>query len=55
MKAIVITKYGPPLQVLQLRQLETSIPADDQVLARGYVTSINKADLAPIHGAFVAR
>ena len=55
MKAIVITKYGLPLDVLQLKELETPTPADDQVLVRVRAASVNKADLAPIHGAFIAR
>ena len=29
MKAIVWTRYGPP-EVLQLREVETSLPFDDQ-------------------------
>ena len=55
MQAIAITKYGPPLEVLQLKELETPIPAQDQVLVRVHAASVNKADLAPIQGAFVAR
>ena len=55
MKAIVITKYGLPLEVLQLGELEMPIPAEDQVLVRVHAASVNKADLAPIRGAFVAR
>src|SRR5512136_1611044 len=55
MLAIALTKYGPPLEVLQLKELDKPAPAQDQVLVRVHAASVNKADLAPIRGAFVAR
>jgi NADPH:quinone reductase-like Zn-dependent oxidoreductase len=55
MRAIVLTKYGTPSDVLQLREVEKPTPTDDQVLVRVLAASVNKADLAPIRGAFLAR
>ncbi|MCE7980865.1 MAG: NAD(P)-dependent alcohol dehydrogenase [Caldilinea sp. CFX5] len=55
MKAIVCTKYGPPLEVLQLKEVEKPIPADNQVLVKVHAASVNKKDLAPIRGAWLAR
>jgi NADPH:quinone reductase-like Zn-dependent oxidoreductase len=55
MRAIVLTKYGPPSDVLQLKDVEKPTPTDDQVLVRVLAASVNKADLAPIRGALLAR
>ncbi len=55
MKAIVCTKYGAPLDVLQLKELEKPTPADNQVLVQVHAASVNKKDLAPVRGPFVAR
>jgi NADPH:quinone reductase-like Zn-dependent oxidoreductase len=55
MKAIVCTKYGPPLDVVQLQEVEKPTPTDHQVLVQVLAASVNKADLAPIRGAFIAR
>jgi NADPH:quinone reductase-like Zn-dependent oxidoreductase len=55
MKAIVCTKYGPPLDVLQLKEVEKPTPTDDQVLVKVHAASINKADLAPVRGVLLAR
>ena len=55
MKAIVCTKYGHPLDVLQLKEVEKPSPTDDQVLVKVQAASINISDLAPIRGVFLAR
>ncbi len=55
MKAIVCTRYGPPLDALQLKEVEKPTPMDDQVLVKVQAASINISDLAPIRGAFLAR
>ncbi len=50
MKAIVTTRYGPPLDVLQLREVATPEPADDEVLIRLYASSVNPLDGFTIRG-----
>ncbi len=55
MKAIVCTKYGPPSDVLQLKEVEKPTPTANQVLVKVLVASVNKKDLAPVKGAVVAR
>ena len=55
MKAIVCTKYGPPLDVLQFKEVEKPTPTDDQVLVKVQAASVNISDLAPIRGVFLAR
>ena len=55
MKAIVITKYGQPSNVLQVKEVAKPTPAENQVLVRVRAGSLNVADLAPIRGVFLAR
>jgi NADPH:quinone reductase-like Zn-dependent oxidoreductase len=55
MKAIICTKYGPPLEVLKLKEVETPVPTSERVLVRVHAASINVADLAPVRGALIAR
>jgi NADPH:quinone reductase-like Zn-dependent oxidoreductase len=55
MKAVVITKYGKPRDVLKIEDVEKPSPADHQVLVRVRAVSLNVADLAPIRGVFIAR
>ncbi len=55
MKAIAISKYGRPADVLRVKQVAKPTPGDNQVLVKVHAGSINVADLAPIRGAFIAR
>ena len=43
MKAIVCTKYGPP-DFFKLKQVEKSIPKDNEVLIRVYETIVMPTD-----------
>ncbi len=55
MKAIVITRYGRPADVLRVKELEKPAPGENQVLVKVCAASLNVSDLAPIKGAFIAR
>ena len=43
MKAIVYTQYGPP-DVLQVKEVEKPVPADDEVLIKVHAAEATKAD-----------
>jgi NADPH:quinone reductase-like Zn-dependent oxidoreductase len=43
MKAIVYDRYGSP-DVLELRDVEKPVAADDEVLVRVHATSVNPVD-----------
>ena len=50
MKAVVTTQYGPPPDVLQLTEVATPVPAEDEVLIRLYASSVNPLDGFTIRG-----
>ncbi len=54
MKAIIYTKYGGP-ENLQLKEIETPYPKDDEVLIKVYAVSINDWDFGLLQGDFINR
>jgi len=49
MKAIVYTRYGPP-DVLQIKEVETPSPKEDEVLVEVHAASVNYADWSFVRG-----
>ena len=49
MKAVVYAKYGPP-EVLQLKDVATPVPSDDEVLIRVHAVSVNGSDREGLAG-----
>jgi NADPH:quinone reductase-like Zn-dependent oxidoreductase len=56
MKAIVYSRYGPPSEVLDFKEVEKPNPKDDEVLVKILAASINDGDNSLIKGSpFIAR
>jgi NADPH:quinone reductase-like Zn-dependent oxidoreductase len=54
LKAITYYKYGGP-EVLQLQDIPTPVPKDDEVLIKVHAVSLNDWDWGLLHGDFVNR
>ncbi|MFC0774745.1 NAD(P)-dependent alcohol dehydrogenase [Terrimonas alba] len=50
MKAAVRVKYGPPKEVLSIKEIDKPTPKDDEVLIRVYAASANRTDYHVLTG-----
>ena len=50
MRAAVRSRFGPPRDVIELRELERPAPADDEVLVKVRATSVNIAEWYSVTG-----
>ena len=50
MRAAVRSRFGPPRDVIELRELERPTPADDEVLVKVRATSVNIAEWYSVTG-----
>lgn len=53
MKAIVAGRYGPP-EVLEYKDVDTPVPAENQVLLKVYAASVNPVDYHQFEGGLAA-
>jgi NADPH:quinone reductase len=52
MRALVFDRFGPPAEVLQLRDVAAPVPAAGEALVRMKLVPINPSDLATIRGVY---
>lgn len=50
MRAVTYERYGPPEEVLELRDVPVPVPTDDQVLIRVRAVSVNASDWETLRG-----
>jgi NADPH:quinone reductase-like Zn-dependent oxidoreductase len=50
MKAAIRTKYGPPAEVLSIKEIDKPTPKDDEVLIKVYASSANRTDYHVLTG-----
>jgi NADPH:quinone reductase-like Zn-dependent oxidoreductase len=50
MKAAIRTKYGPPAEVVSIKEIDKPIPKDDEVLVKIYACSANRTDYHVLTG-----
>jgi NADPH:quinone reductase-like Zn-dependent oxidoreductase len=50
LKAVVITQYGAPTDVLKLAEVDTPLPAEDELLIKIYASSVNPLDSFIVKG-----
>jgi NADPH:quinone reductase-like Zn-dependent oxidoreductase len=55
MESVVFERYGPPADVLELRELEQPTPNDDEVLVRVRASSVNPAEWYAVTGPLIVR
>ena len=52
MRALVFDRFGPPTEVLQLREVAAPVPAGGAALVRMKLVPINPSDLATVRGIY---
>jgi NADPH:quinone reductase-like Zn-dependent oxidoreductase len=55
MKAAVRTKYGPPAEVVSIKEIDKPTPKDDEVLIKVYAASANRTDHYILIGQLIMR